>query len=141
MGGDLSVAEKVEQALHRHKVTVVRLQDELDSLIKIFSHMREAFENEMMSGMGYKKLALTDNQVKQGAALSKMMTEMVTCKIRWDKAAKQMADSMTPEEEHEAVMKYIKTLSPEDQRRVVASIKAWQDLKYEREPRTSQPAE
>lgn len=132
------MAEKVEQALHRHKVTVVRLQDELDSLIKIFSHMREAFENEMMSGMGYKKLALTDAQVKQGAALSKMMTEMVTCKIRWDKAAKQMADSMTAEEEHEAVLKYIKTLEPEQQKRLIQNIKAWQDLKYERDSKPAQ---
>lgn len=138
MGNDLTVAEKVEQALHRHKVTVVRLQDELDSLIKIFSHMRQSFENEMMDGLGYKKMALTDTQVKQGAALSKMMTEMVMCKIRWDKAAKQMADSMTPEEEREAVMKYIKTLTPEEQRTLVYTIKQWQDLKYERDSKPAQ---
>ena len=127
----LEVAEKVEKALERHKLSVTRLQDELDSLIKIFSHMRECFENEMMDGLGYKKLALTDKQLKQGAGLSKMMTEMVNCKVRFDKAAKMMAESMTPEEERQAVMKYLQSLPYEERRSFVQRLREWMIAHHE----------
>ena len=127
----LEVAEKIEKALERHKLSVTRLQDELDSLIKIFSHMRECFENEMMDGLGYKKLALTDKQLKQGAGLSKMMTEMVNCKVRFDKAAKMMAESMTPEEERQAVMKYLQSLPYEERRSFVQRLREWMIAHHE----------
>lgn len=128
---------KAEAALEKHKLTVTRLQDELDALIKIFSHMRKCFENEMMGGLGYKMLALTEPQIKQGAALSKMMTEMVNCKVRFDKAAKLMADSMTPAEERAAVLKYLQSLSVEERGDFVEVLRQWMDRHNESYPRKS----
>lgn len=131
LGNSLDPAEKREGALELHKISVARIQDELDKLIKIFSHMRECFENEMMEGMGYKKMALTDKQIKQGAALAKMMTEMIGAKVRYDKAAKTMADSMTAAEEREAVMKYLQSLPKEDLKSFLSTLTAWRDRRNE----------
>ncbi len=124
--------------IHKHKVSVVRLQDELDSLIKIFSHMRECFENEMMEGLGYKKMAVTQKQLAQASELAKIMTAVVAAKIRFDKAAKQMADMMTAEEEREAVTKYVQSMSVEDRARWVDNLRQWMGRRNER---FSQPTE
>lgn len=127
----LTPEEAAENAKGRYKVSVARLQDELDHLIKIFAHMRESFENEMMDGLGYKKLTVTDRQMKQGASLSKMMTELVACKVRYDKAAKTMADSMTAEEERGAVLKYLQSLSAPDRKDFLGVLRQWMKARNE----------
>lgn len=121
----LEPAEQTIKALHLHKISVVRLQDELDALIKIFSHLRESFENEMMSGLGYKKLGVPPGLMKQGQELTKMMTDVVAAKIRFDKAAKAMADNMTPDEERLACQKYVRSLPPDLRRIWVDELYAW----------------
>lgn len=112
-------------ALKDHKLSVARIQDELDALIKIFSHMRESFENEMMEGLGFKQLAVTDKQLKQAEQLSKIMTAVVASKIRYEKAAKALAESMTPEEERKACLDYVKSLDPKDRRNWVECLRGW----------------
>jgi hypothetical protein len=63
--------------------------------------------------------------VEQAELLTKMMTALVTAKIRFDKASKQMADAMTPEEESAACMAYIKTMEPERRSHWLARLKEW----------------
>lgn len=136
------IVDKIRYAKADYKLTVNRIQDELDSLIKIFAHMRECFENEMMEGLGFKKMGLTESQVKQGAALSKMMTEMVNCKIKWDKASKALADNMTPEEEQDAVIKFLQSQEPAVRWRVLSVVRKWMKShgeKYNADP--DEPAE
>lgn len=133
-GEGLSVEGHQEKALKKHNISVVRLQDELDHLIKIFSHMRECFENEMMDGLGYKKLALTAKQIGQGGELAKMMTAVVAAKIRFDKAAKQMADSMTPEEERNACLKYVQSLEPAERQTWLHNLREWMERRRESYP-------
>lgn len=134
----LSPAEKSLQALHDHKVSVVRLQDELDSLIKIFSHLRECFENEMMDGLGYLKKGVPIGLMKQGTELTKMMTAVVDSKIRFDKAAKAMADLMTPEDEWAACLKFVQSMTPEDRKSWLNSLRMW--MVRRNESYTDQPA-
>ena len=129
-------AEKAIDALHDHKVSVVRLQDELDSLIKIFSHMRQSFESEMLSGLGYKKMGIAPGQLAQADGLTKMMTTLVSCKVRFDKAAKAMADLMSPEEERLACLKYVQSLEPADRRSWLRSLREW--MKRRNEPYTDE---
>lgn len=120
-----SPAEKAAIALELHKIQVVRIQDELDALVKIFSHMRESLQNEMFEGLGYKKAGVLPSLLKPAESLTKMMTSMVDAKIRFDKAAKVMADQMTPEEERAACMKYVKSLPVEERNAWVRELKIW----------------
>jgi hypothetical protein len=121
----LTPAEKVLQAAHEHKLTVVRLQDELDALLKIFSHMRQSFENEMLGGLGYKKMGIPPVLVEQAELLTKMITALVSAKIRYDKAAKQMADAMTPEEEAAACMAYVKSMDEQKRNHWLSVLRQW----------------
>lgn len=114
----LSMDEHRAKAIKELEKTVVRIQDELDRMIKLHVFMREALENEIMSGAGYKKLGANEKDVKKLKELTQSMDSLVSCKIRWDKAAKQMAETMTPDEEMKAVITYILSLSPEDQSRL-----------------------
>lgn len=110
MGGDTAYARDYNRTL------AVRIEDELDKLINMFSHAREALENEMNSGLGAKRLALSEKDVKKLKELTVGMNSLVESKIRYDKSRKALAEIMTPHEERRAVVQYIKSLSYEDQR-------------------------
>jgi hypothetical protein len=105
---------------------VVRMQDELDKMIKLFSWAREATENEMTEGLGYKKLCVTDKDMKKLKELAAMCDSLVGAKIRFDKAAKSMADTMTQVEEKAAVVAYLKSCESQDRAEVISTIKAWE---------------
>lgn len=96
------------------KDLVVRLETELDSLIKMFAWSREALEREMLSGMSPGKHGLPDALPKKLKELTIGMSSLVECKIRYDKAKKELAKNMTPQEEMDAVFAYIMNLSNEE---------------------------
>lgn len=89
---------------------VVRLQDELERLIKMYSHQREALENEMFEGMGYKKMTADEKFVKKLKELTLGMNSLTETRIKWDRAQAKLAESMTPAQEMDAVVNYIMTL-------------------------------
>lgn len=99
-----------ESAKERMKVLTVRIEDELESLIKMFSHARASLENELLSGMGYKQLTLSEKDAKKLKEFTVGMNSLVETRIKWDKAKKQMAAHMTPAEEMDAVFQYIMAL-------------------------------
>lgn len=122
MGGDTSKHrlyengdpnEMRENVREHYEKMVVRLQDELDRLIKMYTWARESLENEMFSGMGYKKLTLGEKDIKKLKELTVGINNLVESKIKYDKAQKQLAASMTPAEERDAVIKYIVSLPGE----------------------------
>lgn len=106
----LSPDEAREKAVEKQKSLTLRLEDELDSLIKMFSFARQALNNEMFSGMGYKQMGIGDKEVKKLKELTIGMNSVVEAKIRYDKAKKQLAATMTPDEEMSAVVTYVKSL-------------------------------
>lgn len=110
----------------RHEHMVVRLQDELDRMIKLLSHAREATENELFEGLGYKKLALTDKDLKKLNGLADLAKSVVDTKVKFDKSMKAMADRMTPAEEKAAVVAYIKACDAQDRADIINRIKDWE---------------
>ncbi len=96
------------------KEMIVRLENELDDLIRMFAFARKALENEMQSGITPGKHGLREDITKKLKELTIGMSSMVECKIRYDKAKKQLAKDMTPEEEMAAVVAYIANLSSEE---------------------------
>lgn len=94
---------------------VVRLENELDKLINMFAWARQALENEMLDGMGYKQAGLSEAFTKKLKELTIGMNSVVETKVKYDKAKKAMAKEMTATEERDAVFKYIMTL-PENER-------------------------
>ena len=93
---------------------VVRLETELDSMIKMFAWSRAALEKEMLSGLTPGKHGIPDALPKKLKELTIGMSSLVECKIRYDKAKKELAKNMTPQEEMDAVFAYIMNLSTEE---------------------------
>jgi hypothetical protein len=104
------------------KELVLRLEDELDKLLKMFAHSREALENEMNSGLGERRLALSEKDVKKLKELTIGFNSLVESKIRYDKAKKQMASQLTPKEERDAVVAYICSLPYEERTELRARL-------------------
>lgn len=129
MGGDTSQfrvyekqgsdpEEKREAARLALEKQVIRLQDELDKLIKLYSFSIQALENELLSGLGYKQMALGEKEARKLKELSTGMNSLVETKIKYDKAQKQLAAVMTPAEEKAAVVTYILSLGYEDRNEI-----------------------
>ena len=108
-----SVEESRERAREDLARSVVRLEDELERLVKLVAMAREAVETEMHDGMGYKRLSITEKDLRKLKDLTVTFNSAVDCKIRYDKAKKHLAGLMTPEEEMAAVITYIVTLPVE----------------------------
>ncbi len=110
---------------------VVRLQDELDAMIKMAAFQRKALENEMMGGLGYKQLSADPKVLGKFKVLSESAGKLTDAKIRLDKSLKQMAETMTPEEEREAVGQYIKALPAKERINFLMGLVEWHRRKSE----------
>lgn len=119
MGGDTSKhrlymsedPEKMRDNTREHYTKmVVRLQDEIERLLKLYVFQREALETEMYDGMGYKKLTADEKFVKKLKELTIGMNSLVESRIKWDRAQAKMAESMTPTQEMDAVCTYLAAL-------------------------------
>lgn len=122
----MSLDEARAAAVFEHKHRVVRMADELDNLIKLVTFARESVETEIFSGVGYAKKGMTDKDIKKVKDLAATWNSVVESKIRFDRAAKAMADAMTPEEEKAAVIAYIKGAEPAERAAILSAIKVWQ---------------
>lgn len=111
---------------NEHTNTVVRLGDELTKLIQMCAFAREAIENELFSGLGYKKMAITDKDLAKVEKLARMLNSATDAKIRFDKAQKAMVDEMSPEEEKQSVMDYLYSLPMPELSSVRDNINAYQ---------------
>lgn len=113
------------RAKYEHAVS--RLADDLDRLIKMASWMREALENELFTGMGYKQTSLAHTDAKRMAELTKIYEVIVDTKVKYDRAAKALAENMTRAEEIAAVKTFLKAASAEERSDVLMDLRAWMD--------------
>lgn len=134
MSKESELAEKVEKAKYELSKQVVRLQDELDAMIKMTAHQRKSLEHEMLHTYdGHKKEYADPKILAKLNSLSKTADLLVTAKIRLDKSLRQMAENMTPEEELEAVRTYIKSLEPKPRVNLLTSLLEWHRRKAEKD--------
>lgn len=101
---------------------VTRIQDELEALTQIVRKMRVQFGKEV------DEWAETGNfrseMVKMGRELTTMVDSLLSLRIRFDKAQKELADNMSPEEERLAVIAYLKALTSQDRFILLQHVKA-----------------
>lgn len=96
--------------LATHDTRVIRMEDELQRMIRLVAHARESLESEMLSGLAYKKSGVPENDLKRLKELTSSFNSLTDAKIRLDKTAKDRAANLTPEEERAAVVTYVKAL-------------------------------
>jgi uncharacterized protein YdcH (DUF465 family) len=95
----------------RNKV-IVRLKNELDAAIELVSHTRESLTNELDTEWAKKKLSVDTGFLKKLQQMTASFNSLTESKMRLDKAEKQMEADMTPDEEAEAVLAYLRAMEP-----------------------------
>lgn len=124
------MTQRLTDAIHRDLATrVSRLGDQLDRMINLVTIAREALENEMFEPGGFLKSELRPSYLVKMGGITKQLDMLVSAKIRWDKNQKAMADLMTPEQERDAVRKYIRAMTP-DQRKIFLRAEIDYHVKY-----------
>lgn len=106
---------------------VVRLGDELDRLIRIGAWLRGKLEEDLQMAIGK---GLPRDTIRAYKELATTIESVVSAKVRFDKAAKQMADNMTPAEERKAVVTYLKACNAEDRKEILRDVKDWENGAY-----------
>lgn len=120
-----TVATSPELALAKMDHQVVRIADELEKLLKIAKYIRECLEAEITGGLGYKKMGVTDKAVKMFKDLTACMNSVTESQIRFNKAEKDMASKMTPNDEKLAVLKYLKATDADTRRYILKELQTW----------------
>lgn len=93
-----------------------RIQDELESLTKIVTRMRVQFEREVAD---WEKTGnFRTELIKIARELTTTMEALLSLRIRFDKAQKELADEMTPEQERAAVIAYLRSLNAEERKSI-----------------------
>lgn len=117
-----NVDELRAEALAKYDQRAVRLVDELNSFLKMLVIQREAIEKSLFEGLGYKGDKVDVKAVTASKELSLAYTRLVEAQIKLDKHLKAVADQMTPEEEAEAVRKYIYAMEPYERGRFLKTV-------------------
>lgn len=86
---------------------ITRLKEELDNAIKLVVHARESLDNELDSEWAQKKLSVDKAFLGKLKELTASFNSLTEAKIRLDKAEKAMEEDMSPQEEYEAVLRYL----------------------------------
>ena|SRR4026208_1519310 len=113
-------------ALSARNEVFVKLKDELDSALKLVQVVRKALEDEISSDWdrGIKKLHIDREFLTKLKELTSSFNSLTESKIRLDKAEKQIEKDMTPDEEREAVRRYLMDMGYGELRMFVAAVKA-----------------
>lgn len=135
----MGMEESREQFIARFDHEVVRLEDELDRMIKLVSMQRRALENEMFSGMAYKEMAVQEKGVKVLKDLTAACNSLTDSKVRLEKTAKDRAAKMTPEEEQQAVLVYLKSVTNADRAALLKKIIAYHNEANQRSSPEAHP--
>lgn len=98
------------EAIARNDARGARVMDELEEMLKLCRFQREALKNECADAFGYKQLAADLKTVQKTEKLALAYTRLTDAQIKLNKHLKEVAEIMTPEEELDAVRKYIQAM-------------------------------
>lgn len=90
---------------------VVRLKDELNKVLDLVVHSRQALENELSGGIAQKAQFIDKVFVSKLKDLSSCYNTLTDSRIRLDKAEASLEKDMTPEDEKRAVTEYVMAMN------------------------------
>jgi hypothetical protein len=89
---------------------VIRLKEELNLILELVVHSREALTNELSSEFAQKKLAIDKPFLTKLKELTACYNSLTDARIRLDKAERSLEKDLSPAEEKEAVRDYVLSL-------------------------------
>jgi hypothetical protein len=113
----------------------IRIADEVQANLNVAAWLRECLENSMQTSMGTRdKHGVDQKTVQSWRDVVKAMEALTACKIKLDKNAKQMAATMTPAEELEAVKAYIRSLDSTTRGQFIRNELRWHERREDGKP-------
>jgi hypothetical protein len=100
----------------------VKLGEELDKMIKLLTWAREKMEEAITKTVGMGGAGFPEADARKLRYLTSAYNDALAAKIRYDKAAKEFADSMSSTDERNAVIGYLKALEPADLKKVLNAL-------------------
>lgn len=131
-------AQILKDVKHKPGVTersarALLLKNELNVILELVVHAREALENELKSEFAQKKLGIDKPFLDKLKGLTACFTELTASRIRLDKAEKEMEAEMTPAEELDAIEKHVASLDNEERYHLIKRL--WAAHLAVRDPR------
>lgn len=96
--------------LQERNQRVIRMKDELIKVLDLVSRCRQSIEDEVSDGLAAKMKSVDVDFLRRLKELSVIFNNMTDARIRLDKAEKQLENDLTPAEEQQGVVEYIKAL-------------------------------
>lgn len=117
----------MEKAIPRDTVRVrnervVRLKDELNLILELVVHSREALTSELSSEFAQKKLAIDKPFLTKLKELTACYNSLTDARIRLDKADRSLEKDLSPAEEKEAVREFILSLAASERGRFLKQM-------------------
>lgn len=100
--------------LRERNERVIRMKDELIKVLDLVSRCRQSIEDEVSTGVAAKMKSIDVDFLKRLKELSVIFNNMTDARIRLDKAEKMLENDLTPAEEQQAVIDYIKALPSQE---------------------------
>lgn len=120
----------VRDGIAKRSERALRLKNELNLILEMVVHAREALQNELNTEFAQKKISIDKPFLDRLKGLTACFTQLTESRIRLDKAEKEMEAEMTPAEEREAVRAFVKSLSMDESYRLIHML--WDDHKARR---------
>lgn len=130
---------KHKEGVTERSARALRLKDELNRILELVVHSREALENELGSEIAQRKLSIDQPFLKKLKELTACFNSLTDARIRLDKSEKAMEAEMTPAEEMEAVRLFVASLGQEERYHFIQRL--WKEHKEARDPRGARGAD
>lgn len=98
------------------------LKTELNAILALVQHSREALQNELSSETAQKKLFIDEKFIKKLKELSSCFGSLTDARIRLEKAEKAMEKEFTPEQEKQAVREFVAELEGRERGKFIRDL-------------------
>lgn len=131
-------AQILKDVKHKPGVTersarALLLKNELNVILELVVHAREALQSELSTEFAQKKLSIDKPFLDKLKGLTACFTELTASRIRLDKAEKEMEAEMTPVEELNAIESHVMSMANEERYNFIQRL--WAAHRAVRDPR------
>lgn len=116
---DALSAVKARDGVTARSERALRLKNELNLVLELVVHSREALQNELNTEFAQKKLSIDKTFLTKLKELTACFNSLTASRIQLDKAERAMEKEMTPQEEREAVFNFMASLTLDESYRLI----------------------
>lgn len=123
---------KIKPGVAERSARAIRLREELNLILELVVHSRQALENELSSEFAQKRLSVDKAFVGKLKDLTSCYQTLTQSQIQLNKNEKQMEADMTPAQEKQAVRDFVASLGSDERYDLIHEM--WRTHKKLRKP-------